>query len=257
MNSSNDNFRNILNQEFLKRTKKNPLFSIRAFAGQLEVEPSSLAQMLSGKRKITDKMCDRLGVKLGFSPAKLRNAKRASTANKNFEKFNHLEEDAFKVIADWHYYAILELIATDDFRPSPLWISRRLGLSFAVTIDAIERLKRLNYLEITSDGKWIDRLGDTNNLGNFFKRPAFTEHQRQVLKKAAEALDKTPYEDRVQSSMTVTVSKEKVKEAKSMILNFIEELNDFLRSGDTKEEVYNISVSLYPLTIPIKGDSDV
>jgi len=256
MNTSNANFRNILQEELLKRTKKNPRFSIRAFAGQLEVEPSSLAQILSGKRKLTEKMCDRLGFKLGMSPAKLRNAKRSVIKRDNFEKFNHLQEDAFKVIADWHYYAILELIATDDFKPSPLWVSRRLGISFAVTLDAVERLKRLKYLEITPDGKWVDRLGDTNNLGNSFQRPAFTQHQRQVLNKAIEALDRTPYENRVQSSMTVTVSKEKVKEAKSLILNFIEELNDFLRSGDTKEEVYNISVSLYPLTLPTKGDTD-
>jgi uncharacterized protein (TIGR02147 family) len=256
MNSSNTNFRNVLQEEFLKRTKKNPRFSIRAFAGLLEVEPSSLAQILSGKRKLTDKMCDRLGSKLCMSPAKLRTAKRSPINKDNFKKFNHLQEDAFKVIANWHYYAILELIATDDFKPSPLWISRRLGLSFAETLNAVERLKRLNYLEITPEGRWVDRLGDTNNLGNSFQRPAFTEHQRQVLNKALEALDRTPYEDRVQSSMTVTVSKDKVKEAKGMILNFIEELNDFLRSGDSKEEVYNISVSLYPLTIPAKGDSD-
>jgi len=54
--------------------------------------------------------------------------------------------------------------------------------------------------------------------------------------------------------MTVTVSKAKVTEAKSMILNFIEELNDFLKSGPTKDEVYNISVSLYPLTTINSGE---
>jgi uncharacterized protein (TIGR02147 family) len=256
MNSDNCAFRNVLQEEFLQRTKRNPRFSIRSFANQLEVEPSSLAQILSGKRKLTDKMCDRLGLKLGMTPAKLRNAKRSSIKKDNFKNFGHLEEDAFKVIADWHYYAILELTSTDDFKGSPLWISRRLGLSFAETLDAIERLKRLKYLEITPDGRWIDRLGDTNNLGNSFQRPAFTEHQRQVLKKAMQALDNTPYEERVQSSMTVTVSKKKVKEAKSMILSFIDELNDFLRSDDTKDEIYNISVSLYPLTTPTKGDPD-
>ncbi len=242
-------FRNALNDEFLRRTKKNSRFSIRAFSQQLEIEPSSLAQILGGKRKLTQKMCDRLGTKLGFGPLKMRTLmKDVKRQEKSFTAFNKLEEDAFKVIADWYYYAILELTYCDEFQGKPLWISKVLGISFAETIDAIERLKRLNYLEITPEGKWIDRLGDTNNLGNEFKAPAFTEHQRQVLKKASEALDKTAYDKRVQSSMTVTVSQEKVVEAKSMILNFIEELNDFLKSGPTKDEVYNISVSLYPLS---------
>lgn len=242
-------FRNALNDEFLKRTKKNSRFSIRAFSQQLDIEPSSLAQILGGKRKLTQKMCDRLGAKLGFGPLKMRTLmKSVKREEKSFGAFNKLEEDAFKVITDWYYYAILELTTCDEFQPKPLWISRVLGITFAETTNAIERLKRLNYLEITPEGKWIDRLGDTNNLGNEFKAPAFTEHQRQVLKKALEALDKTSYDKRVQSSMTVTVSKEKVTEAKSMILNFIEELNDFLKSGQTKDEVYNISVSLFPIT---------
>jgi hypothetical protein len=101
MNSNNTNFRNVLQEEFLKRTKKNPSFSIRAFAGQLEVEPSSLAQILSGKRKLTDKMCERLGSKLGVGPVKIRAAKRPPIKQDNFEDFNNLQEDAFKVISDW------------------------------------------------------------------------------------------------------------------------------------------------------------
>ncbi len=169
-------------------------------------------------------------------------------------KYQSTEEDAFQVISEWHYYAILELTYCDKFRPSVRWISKVLDLSFTTTLDAIERLKGLKYLEVTPDGQWRDRLGDTNNLGNEYKARAFTEHQRQVLAKAIEALDKTPYEERVQSSMTVAVSGDKVKEAKQMILNFIEELNDFLKSGQTKDNVYNISVSLYPLSNTQKGD---
>jgi plasmid maintenance system antidote protein VapI len=258
MTTDYSHFRNAMNDEFLRRTKINSRFSIRAFSQQLEIEPSSLAQILGGKRKLTQKMCERLGPKLGFGPLKMRTLmKNVNRKEKSFTAFNKIEEDAFKVIADWYYYAILELTYCDEFQAKPLWISRVLGISFAETIDAIERLKRLNYLEITSEGNWIDRLGDSNNLGNEFKAPAFTEHQRQVLKKAFEALDKTTYDRRVQSSMTVAVSKEKVVEAKGMILNFIEELNDFLKSGQTKDEVYNISVSLYPITNINSGEQNV
>lgn len=250
-------FKKALNDEFAKRTTKNASYSIRSFAQFLQVEPSSLAQILSGKRKLTDKMCLRFGARLGYSPVKMRTLTRSYSRvdDTAFEKFAKLEEDAFLVISDWYYYAILELTYCDEFNPSVRWISKVLNIPFSQTLNAVERLKRLNYLEITPEGKWVDRLGDTNNLGNEFKAPAFTEHQRQVLAKAMEALDKTAYENRVQSSMTLPVSKEKVKEAKQMILNFIDELNDFLRSGPTKDEVYNISVSLYPLTNILKGDS--
>jgi uncharacterized protein (TIGR02147 family) len=252
--NTNAHFLKALQSEFVKKTKKNQLFSIRSFAQQLGVEPSSLSQILSGKRRLTDKMCERLGAKLGFSPLKIRMLmKDVELKNEKFKSFNVLGEDAFKVISDWHYYAILELTYCDEFQGNIQWIGKVLGLSFAVTLDAVERLKRLNYLEVTSEGKWIDCLGDSNNLGNEFKAPAFTEHQRQVLKKALEALDKTSYEKRVQSSMTVAVSKEKVAEAKSRILNFIEELDAFLKSGPTKDEVYTISFSLFPMSNVTNG----
>lgn len=255
--TTNEQFRKALQSEFEKKTKKNRLFSIRSFAQQLEIEPSSLAQILSGKRKLTDKMCSRLGAKLGFSPLKVRALmKEAYARSETFPSFKKLSEDAFRVVSDWHYYAILELIACEEFKGTTSWIAKTLGLSFAETLSAIERLKRLNYLEITPEGVWIDRLGDANNLGNEFKAPAFTENQRQVLKKATEALDKVSYEERVQSSMTLAGSSEKVAEAKIKILNFIEELDAFMKSGTSKDEVFTISVSLFPLSQIKSGDKN-
>lgn len=248
-NDKNINFRAILQNEFLTRSKNNSSYSIRSFAKSLGIESSSLSQILQGKRKLTDKMCQRLGLKLGFSLSKIQSLTKINTnLNESFESFNKIKEDQFLVISDWYYYSILELTYCDEFQGNIRWISDVLDLPISKTIEAVSRLKRLGFLEISADGKWIDRLGDTNNLGNELKAPAFTEHQRQILCKATEALEKTNYSDRVQSSMTVAVSKEKVVEAKKIILSFIEELNEFLRSGQSKDEVYNISVSLYPTT---------
>ena len=245
----NENFRQALQNELIKRTKKNPLFSLRAFAKQLKIEPSTLSQILSGKRKLTDQMCERLGSQLGYGPLKIHTLIKKKEPNSSpFKKLHKLNEDAFKVISDWHYYAILELTHCQDFQGKTQWIAKALGLSFAEALDAIERLKRLNYLEITPEGKWIDRLGDSINLGNEFKAPAFTEHQRQVLNKAVEALSKTPYEERIQSSLTMAISKEKAKEAKQMVLQFLDELNEFLKSDSKKEEVYKVSFSLFPVS---------
>src|SRR5688500_15469109 len=118
-------FRRALNEELLKRSKKNPNYSIRSFAQYLQVEPSSLAQILAGKRVLTDKMCERLGDKLGFTPIKMRTLTKGFSKNEtdSFKAFKKLEEDAFKVISDWYYYAILELTYCDQFKGSPRWIS--------------------------------------------------------------------------------------------------------------------------------------
>jgi uncharacterized protein (TIGR02147 family) len=253
-NEKNILFRLTLKDELLKRTKKNPSYSIRSFAKNLGVEHSSLAQIIMGKRPLTDKMCLRLGTKLGYGSTKMRTLMRTYSDSKSFGRYKKLEEDSFKIIADWYYYAILELTYCETFKPSPRWISRVLELPFIKTLDAVERLKRLNFLEVTPDGRWIDRMGDAHNMGSENQASSFMEHEKQVLSKAIEAMDKVSRERRLQSSMTLAVAKEKVPEARKMILNFIEELSDYLKSSPTKDEVYNIVVSLYPLTETSNGE---
>ena len=61
-------FRKKLQNELLLRLKKNSNYSIRAFAKALEIESSSLSQIINGKRPLTLKMCQRLGKRLGLSP---------------------------------------------------------------------------------------------------------------------------------------------------------------------------------------------
>lgn len=246
----NEAFKQYLQDELLRRAKKNPRFSIRAFARQLGVEPSSLAQILSGKRPLTEKMCARLADRLSLRPSRVRSLLKApARAGAQFSSFQSLGEDAFQVIADWHYYAILELTRVRDFKPSTAWIARVLGLTPSVVVASVERLKKLGYLRVDpATGRWSDALGSAVNAGYQNTAPAFREHQRQILSKAAEALDNIPYEERVQSSMTLVGSRDRVAEAKRRILNFIEELDEFMKSTDTPEEVYSLSVSLFPLS---------
>jgi plasmid maintenance system antidote protein VapI len=59
-------FRSFLQNELDKRCKKNPRFSLRAFARTLEVEPSALSKILHGKRALTPKMLMRMANQLGL-----------------------------------------------------------------------------------------------------------------------------------------------------------------------------------------------
>ncbi len=247
--ASNESFREFLQDELIKRAKKNSRFSVRAFARQLNIEASSLAQILGGKRNLTDKMCARIGEQLNLNPNKIRSLMKSSVPFRgDFAGFKRMEEDAFRVIADWYYYAILELIRTDSFKGDLKWIARTLGISTAETHSAVERLKRLKYLEIDSAGNWHDRLGSAHNLGNEKTAPAYREHQKQILKKAVSALDDIAYEERVQSSMMLVGDRKRIAEAKRRILNFIEELDEYMKSGETHDEVFALSVSLFPVS---------
>ncbi len=234
-----ENFRRILQQTLMDRVKKNPHYSIRAFAKALGIESSSLSQMINGQRPITQKMRLRLSDKLGLPP---------ETHTAAYENFVPVDVEVFKIISDWYHYAILELTHLDHFKPQVKWVAKVLGLSINEVHDAVRRLRKLDMLGITADGQWKDLLGDANNLGNEFTAPAFRKLQKQFLEKAIYALENTPYEKRVQTSITVPVAVSRVAPAKKRILKFIEELHDYLRSGDSRDEVYHMSLSLYPVS---------
>jgi hypothetical protein len=49
-------FRLWLQNEFAERAKRNPRYSLRAFAKLLQMEPTSVSQILSGKRRASTKV---------------------------------------------------------------------------------------------------------------------------------------------------------------------------------------------------------
>lgn len=65
-------FRLFLQDELVRRCKKNPRFSLRAFARTLAIEPSALSKILHGKRALTPKMLQRIATQLGMSDAEIK-----------------------------------------------------------------------------------------------------------------------------------------------------------------------------------------
>ncbi len=244
----NELFRVKLQNELVTRIKKNSKFSLRSFAKQLNLEASSLSKILSGKRKLTDKMCIRLGKLLSLSEKETLDLMNMESQSKSAKKDKLLNDDAFKCISDWHHFAILELTRVKNFKSNMRWIAKVLNISHGEAQEAVERLKRLNYLAVDKNGKFSDALGLAYNEGNEYSTIAFRKLQKQILSKASEALDNIDYSQRVQSSMTFAIKKDKLPEAKRRILNLIDELNDFLGEGQNLDEVYHLGVSLYPVS---------
>ena len=111
-------FRLFLQGELLRRCKTNPRYSIRSFAKLLKIDPSTLSQILRGKRALTHAVVLKLGTKLGLSPIELSKyleaaPTRRKSANEEKSPLQQAQEltlDAFQIISDWYHYAIFELV---------------------------------------------------------------------------------------------------------------------------------------------------
>ncbi|MBI3543074.1 MAG: DUF4423 domain-containing protein [Deltaproteobacteria bacterium] len=220
----------------------------------LDVEPSFLSKILNRKRAVTEDTLDRFSRKLSLSPVDVQNFK---TRLKNVElepalQFQQITLDHFQMIADWYHYALLELVSTKGFKPEAKWVARRLGITPGEVSDAVDRLVRLGFLEVTPRGRWVNKSGSNTTVGNEFTAAAFRQLQRQVLEKALIALEEVPMERRDQSSMTMAIDASLLPEAKERIRKFRRELSRFLAKSDSLDEVYQLGISLYPLTQVIK-----
>ena len=244
----NEGFRQKLRQDMLDRTKRNPSYSMRAFARTLDLDAATLSQLLSGKRALTDKMCLRLSGRLNLSP------EETQTLMKD-ESYQLVKNDQFEVISDWFHFAILELTYLPHFKPSVKWIAKVLGITQHETKDAVERLFRLGLLK-KSNATWVDTMGDGGNLGNSVPGIAYTNYQRQLLKKANLAMDQFPYDQRVQTSSTFPVSKTLIPKLKDYFLKCIKETKKQAAEAGDYDEVYQLTLSLFPVSETTRGKTN-
>lgn len=246
-------FRSYLRSELVRRTKQNPKYSLRAFARSLQVQSGFLSKILLGQRRVTEATVQKFGPKLGLSPkeieAFLQNSDQtpAGMAEENLD-FKQIAYDHFQVISDWYHFAILELAVVQNFDPTAKWISKVLGISLVEAQDAIDRLIRLDYIRVKPKGGWELREGHSTTLGSEATASALRKMQKQILEMALLALDNVPIEKRDQTAMTMAIDSSLIPQAKEKITKFRRDLCSFLESGKKRDGVYQLSVSLYPVT---------
>lgn len=241
----NSFFRLWLQKQFADRCKKNPRYSLRAFAKNLDIDASSLSQILSGKRKLSKKAIQNICDKLSTSPKELQmfGLIKNSISDANYLQ---LDIDTFSVISEWYHYAILELTYVSSFKADPKWIAKKLSITVEETKSAIERLKRLGLLfeeneSLVKSKKLITNNGAVNTSG------AHKELQKQVISKALRAVDECPASEKDITSMTMAIDTQNIDKARLLIKKFRRDMCELLEEGE-QVQVYNLGIQLYPIS---------
>lgn len=250
-----EDFRLYLQNELVRRCQINPQYSLRAFARSLNVSSSALSAMLNGKRPITERTKNRLCLALDLSPEEIQ--KFSQKEKKNVTSYTQLTLDTFALISDWYYFAILELVKIDSFKSDASWVAQRLGITKSEVNIAIERLIRLEMIEVDSEGNWKDTsTGSTTSIEAGLTSVGARKLQQQVLEKAIKALQDVALAKRDNTSMTVAVNSKDIPAVKEKIKVFRRSLTEFLeREGNgIPDEVYHLGIAFYPITINSTGE---
>lgn len=248
-------FQRFLQEELIRRCKKNPGYSLRSFTKTLQLNPGSLSRILRGERKISEEMRSRLGKRLGLTPAEIAslglNSENTQTKLGKLpenQDFQQLSLETFRVISDWYHYAILEIVNLKHFKSEPRWVAKTLGITVSEVNLAVDRLVRLELLEIQKNGKWVLGKKSNTNVSQDLRDAAYRKLQQQVIEMALKALENIPVEYRDQSSMTMSVNTKRLPEAIERITKFRRELCAFMEQDKERDHVYQLGISLYPLT---------
>ncbi len=241
-------FSDLLHRELRRRQQANPRYSLRAFAKYLNLDPSSLSQIIRGKRALTPALIEKVGGRLGIRGGELVSWIELTKETKLTPQDLQLREDEFKLIADWYHYALFELIMVEDFNPAYPWISAHLGISRSEAKSAVERLIRLGIF-IRDEGGGLKRTTPHLTTQHHpFSNSAFRSMQHQMLSMGHEALEGTPYEEREQCALTIAARKSDLPEIREKIRKFHRGLNDWIEKRGKADCVYHLATTYYPVT---------
>ena len=98
--------RTLLKKHLVEMKKRNPSYSLRAFARKLEISPSALSEIIAGRRKVSRRTAARVFGKINMTSSE---QEKLNALMRQEDSRKPLPEDVFSIIAGWQYYAILSL----------------------------------------------------------------------------------------------------------------------------------------------------
>lgn len=262
-----EGYQRVLRSELEKRCAKNPRYSLRAFARDLDLSASHLSGIMSGRYGLSREGAISISRHIGLAAGEteifvqsvesqharsrvLRQvaSEKLKALRKKSNSTTKLELDHFQMISDWYHFAILELTYLKSFRPTFDWIAKALEIHPLLAKKAVERLVRLKLLKV--DGETWRPSDEETETGFETPSAAIKNFHSQVLERAGQALQVQPLEMRDFRTTVFAIRKDRLVEAKKQIEKLHREFCIEV-SGDGsigKDDVYCLSTQLFNLS---------
>lgn len=241
--------------ELLRRQEKNKRYSLRAYAKQLQVEPSLLSKIIREKVTPTTRTLEKLISSLNIDSERKANLLVTYAENKKFSslKYKQGKNEFLKIDSndDWPFSTWDDLV-----------VFSTLGLAESFSIN--ELAKRLEF-DIVTMKKILDRLKasgliEQDGIHYFLKIKQVADGiplvsctvkkniQKKFLVEAYKKIDEVEIDKRLNGTLTFTVDPKVLPKIKQKIARFMTEINGLCHAESNKvSEVYNLTLALYPL----------
>lgn len=257
----------ILRETLGKIAEKNPSYSARAFARDINLSPAYVSMILNGKKKLSLDRAEQISNFIGMKGQKknsfLKAVALSSVASESWSSLRvqnllgskeiirdvfPLEADRFQFFSNWYHVAILDLVTCNNFKNDIPWISSRLKISPSVAACALDRLIRLGLLE--KKGRSLVKIKSHVSVPTKKSLSYVRSFHSQMIDKAKQNLNSSgenEFQSREISGITMAVNPDHIPLAKEKIKEFKKEISKILTEGSCTE-VFQMNIQLFPLT---------
>ncbi|MFL5812761.1 MAG: TIGR02147 family protein [Bdellovibrionia bacterium] len=257
-----DNYRLYLRSVLADRASTNPRYSLRAFAKSLELAPSYLSAVMNGKKSLSPETAYAVAEKLRLDEqeatyfrilAQMEATKNPALKESLLQRaqtlapsvvVNDLSVDQFKMISDWHHYAIFAAVDLSDIEATPERIAKILGLNLAEVQVAVERMIRLEMLEKDAEGRLKQTISHSR-IVSLAPNRAVRSHHRQNLEKAIESIGLQRPDERFMGSETFCIDESQFEEFQKLCNQFLDSALALAKKAKTKNQVYHLGVQFF------------
>lgn len=268
-------YRHYLKDWFALAKTFTPPLSQRGFAKKAGLKSNNfLILVMQGKRNLSDDGIKKVikGIQLNkedakfftnlvlFNQTKKHDEKNTfyqnMIQNKNYAKLKPLEKNQLDYCNEWYHAAIRELIQSPQFTGNLDWISQKLSPKLSITKikKSIQVLKNLNLIE-EKNGK-LKQCDSLVTTGMEVDSVALFNYHLKMLDLSKKVLQETPKSERDISSLTLGLGKDKRRILKEKIQNFRKDILELVSTEDEPEEVIQVNIQMFPLTIIQEGKND-
>ena len=252
-------FSEVMRDQFQERAIKNPSYSLRAFARDLELTSGSLSKILARKKGMSPTKASTIAKKMGLSGDEMKFFQKlveANCARKLIDRekakakllqydtrYTKVEDDHFRVIAEWYHFAIFDLVRIEGFKFDYDWIAKRLAITATEAKDAVERLIKFDILHVVNDKLCQTR--DFLVLPSGAPMEAAIKLHEQVLEKGLKAIRSQSVSERDFSSGFLRARTSDLPKIAARIKEFRRDLAKEVEAGEDHDSIYTLAVQFF------------
>jgi uncharacterized protein (TIGR02147 family) len=265
-------YRNFLTDWFKEKKKKNPRYSIRAFARSLKLNAGTVTRILQGKRNISKKVITRIiehfklrqkeaeyfELLVIFNQSKKAEEKRIYYERiMNFLKVNHkkIEAGQYEYFNQWYNIAVREILNfypfDGDFSTLAKFLEPRIKPGQAK--NAVKLLEKLRLIKKNKKGTY--RLSDSFiTTGEKWKGTAIHAFQMAMAELGKKSLDRFPKGERDISTLSLGLSPQGLARIREVLKETRKQIMAISKSEKKVNRAYQLNFHLFPLSKPYEKE---